>query len=240
MGADPTWQSFALGHENPVEQDRAIQAFLRVLKDVTSDPLLREQDGTSQMRLLVRADGRARWQWVQWAMQAAAHPDVKIRRISFSVSRIEADASFGRIDVELPKDRGLNEPQAETRKIKLKVFRRNHDDAERAYTIVKVDRSHQLKLLPGWRGRAHETPGRRAQYEVLVNTILTAVKEKAAGLGGEIHGEIVAPPPKGGLVPYVDVMHALSVLRRAGIENVHFEGAAFPLTSAERAAVRRR
>lgn len=81
-------REFNLASENPGEQDDAIQALQDALREVHgNDPSLREPDGASKVPVMIHGDHAAKWKYVQWIMQACAHPDIKIYKLQFAVKR---------------------------------------------------------------------------------------------------------------------------------------------------------
>ncbi len=81
---------FNLASEDPGEQDDAIQALQDALRQVHSERgeiLLREKDGASKVPVMIHADWGAKWKYVQWIMQACAHPDIKIYKLQFAVKK---------------------------------------------------------------------------------------------------------------------------------------------------------
>lgn len=84
---------FSLASDDPVVQDGAIQSLRRVLFDLVKDAGrdAREPDGASKIPVLVHADWGAKWKYVQWVMQACAHPDIKIYKIHFAVRKPLSD-----------------------------------------------------------------------------------------------------------------------------------------------------
>lgn len=239
-------RAFELGSEDPGKQDDAIQALVDCLATAASlAPQQRNPDGSSKLRALIHADRRAKWKYVQWVMQACAHPKVKVMHIAFALRRGEAGAAalatertkpFGRLDVDLPTAAWAHH-QPRPPKVKIKLFRRDMHLPEQAHTIMKVDAPRQIFKLPaGWRGRAAEAPQRIEQYDRTIAQLRRVVDARIAAHGGTVTGEIVAPPPKGGSVPYEDIMQMVHMLRQAGVHTIYFEGAATPLTARERAA----
>ena len=175
--------------------------------------------------------------------------DIVFQLIIFFLLTLKFKTLDRRIDSMLPKDRGLAPTPSfppDFLKVKIKVFRRNLQSKEEAYTLIKVDNTKQFSLPKGWKGRDKEEELDKANgttrvktYDNVVNNVFALVKSKLAAHGGkaeEVKGEIVAPPPKGGAVPHGDIMSMLNVFLRSNITDVVFEGAATPLTSKERAA----
>jgi biopolymer transport protein ExbD len=79
---------FSLSSENPGEQDDAIQALQDALREVHGkDATLREKDGASRVPVMIHGDHAAKWKYVQWIMQACAHPDIKIYKLQFAVKK---------------------------------------------------------------------------------------------------------------------------------------------------------
>ncbi|MGE0191687.1 MAG: ExbD/TolR family protein [Planctomycetota bacterium] len=95
---------YDLSKENPVEQDRAVQDLKRMLKAFVEDRRaageeVYEPDGACKVPVLIHADRAAHWKYVQWIMQVAADPSIKIYKLQFSVKRPpnmkDADAPAG-------------------------------------------------------------------------------------------------------------------------------------------------
>jgi len=79
---------FDLASEDPGEQDDAIQALQDALREVHGkDATLREKDGASKVPVMIHGDHAAKWKYVQWIMQACAHPDIKIYKLQFAVKK---------------------------------------------------------------------------------------------------------------------------------------------------------
>ncbi len=169
--------------------------------------------------------------------------DIVFQLIIFFLLSLKFKTIDQRIESMLPKDRGLAATPTfpeDFLKVKIKVFRRDMDDKEKAYTLVKIDNDQRTFSLPrGWKGRLKETPERVREYDGKIGAIRMIVAEKMKAHGGkadEVKGEIVAPPPKGGAVPHGDIIQVLDVFLNLGMLDVVFEGAATPLTNRERAA----
>ncbi|MDJ0974756.1 MAG: hypothetical protein QNJ98_09885 [Planctomycetota bacterium] len=85
-----------LGAAAGAEAQQAVLDGLRnALRDLSSQPGMREADGSSKLKVLVEGDRDAKWQYVQWLMQAMAHPDLKIYKMQFRV-RGEAESGSDR------------------------------------------------------------------------------------------------------------------------------------------------
>jgi biopolymer transport protein ExbD len=79
---------FKLASEDPGEQDDAIQALTTALRQIHgNDPTVREKDGASKVPVMIHGDWGAKWKYVQWIMQACAHPDIKIYKLQFAVKK---------------------------------------------------------------------------------------------------------------------------------------------------------
>ena len=169
--------------------------------------------------------------------------DIVFQLIIFFLLSLKFKTIDRRIESMLPKDRGLAATPTfpeDFLKVKIKVFRRDMADQEKAYTLIKIDNDRKSYSLPrGWKGRNKDTAERVKQYDAIMAAVKTVVDKKMKAHGGlpeEVKGEIVAPPPKGGAVPHGDVVQVLNVFLSLGMIDVVFEGAATPLTSKERAA----
>jgi biopolymer transport protein ExbD len=79
---------FSLSSEDPGEQDDAIQALRDALRQTMGgDASLIEKDGSSKIPVMIHGDWAAKWKYVQWIMQACAHPDIKIYKLQFAVKK---------------------------------------------------------------------------------------------------------------------------------------------------------
>ncbi len=170
--------------------------------------------------------------------------DIVFQLIIFFLLSLKFKTIDRRIESMLPKDRGLAPTPTfpeDFLKVKIKVFRRDMADTEKAYTLIKIDNDKQTYSLPrGWKGRIKDTADRVGKYDSVIAAIKSVVGKKMKAHGGapeDVKGEIVAPPPKGGSVPHGDIMQVLDIFLKAEISDVVFEGAATPLTSRERAAL---
>ena len=77
-----------MASEDPGEQDDAIQALTTALRQIHgNDPTVREKDGASKVPVMIHGDWGAKWKYVQWIMQACAHPDIKIYKLQFAVKK---------------------------------------------------------------------------------------------------------------------------------------------------------
>jgi hypothetical protein len=168
--------------------------------------------------------------------------DIVFQLIIFFLLSLKFKTIDRRIDSMLPKDRGPNQVPAfpkDFQKVRVKVFRRDVQDAHKAATVVRIDNDRRVFALPaGWRGRGAETPERVRRYDATIAAIRSVIAAKRAAHGpdaAKVKGEIVAPPPRGGLVPDGDVIRILDTFLSLGMTDVVFEGQSTPLSSRERA-----
>ena len=160
--------------------------------------------------------------------------DIVFQLIIFFLLSLKFKTIDRRIESMLPDDRGTAIRPAfpeDEQKIKLKVFRRHIGDPEAAYTLIKLDNARQFRLPAGWKGRAQESAARIALYDRTYAAIQAALEERLAALGGvagDVKGEIVAPPPRGGAVPHGDVVGLINAYIAVGMLDVRFEGATEP------------
>jgi biopolymer transport protein ExbD len=77
--------SWPLAVADPVAQDSALEALRQELRKLTRDPILRNTDGTSKAMVLVRADRKAKFKYVQWIMQVCSDQNVQIYKIHFGI-----------------------------------------------------------------------------------------------------------------------------------------------------------
>ncbi len=171
--------------------------------------------------------------------------DIVFQLIIFFLLSLKFKTIDRRIESMLPKDRGLAPTPTfpeDFLKVKIKLFRRDMKDKEKAHTVLRIDNDRTTYKLPAaWKGRLKElSAGTRVQdYDKTMARIKSVVVKKMKAHGGnpeEVKGEIVAPPPKGGAVPHGDIVQVLNIFLELGMIDVVFEGAATPLTSKERAA----
>ena len=234
-GIDGT--TFDIAADDPVQADRAIQQLRQQLKAMV-DASPKEPDASSKINLILVADATAKWRYAQWIAQCAA--TAWIYRIHFAVQRQgERDAVV--LETLLPKDRGFSATSdfpAEELKVKIKLFRRNlHQSMADQYTLVRVDSTHSWHLPKGWPASRGDAEARALHGKVL-DKVAQTVLVKVKSMGGDVSGEIVAPPPKGGAVPCEDVLNMVAILKRAGVSVITFEGSAMPLTRHEREELR--
>jgi biopolymer transport protein ExbD len=76
-----------LASENPEEQRVALDNLRRELRNLTNNPLWRNEDRSSKVPVMIHGDRDARWQYVQWIMQVCADPQIAIYRIQFAVKK---------------------------------------------------------------------------------------------------------------------------------------------------------
>ncbi|MDF1702747.1 MAG: biopolymer transporter ExbD, partial [Planctomycetota bacterium] len=144
--------------------------------------------------------------------------DIVFQLIIFFLLSLKFKTIDRRIESMLPKDRGLAATPTfpeDFLKVKIKVFRRDMADTEKAYTLIKIDNDKQTFSLPkGWKGRNKDTADNVKRYDAIMAAVKSVVEKKMKAHGGapeEVKGEIVAPPPKGGAVPHGDVIQLLNV-----------------------------
>ena len=71
----------------PEQQVEALSQLRDVLRKLTSDPSLREEDRSSRVPVMIHGDRNARWQYVQWIMMVCAEPSIGVYKIQFAVRR---------------------------------------------------------------------------------------------------------------------------------------------------------
>jgi biopolymer transport protein ExbD len=73
---------------NPEQQQAALEGLkreLRALAGPMTNNALREPDSSSKVVILIRGDRQAKWKYIQWIMQVAADPQIKIYKMHFAV-----------------------------------------------------------------------------------------------------------------------------------------------------------
>ncbi len=160
--------------------------------------------------------------------------DIVFQLIIFFLITLKFKTIDERIDANMPKDRGPNitPPSFEDKpKVKLKVFRKNKADEATAYTLVKIDNSHRVRLPSGpWKGTQEDNQARLKAYgEAMAQIRAILIAKRQAVLNDpELYAEIVSPKPDGGAVPEGDVISLLDTLVAVGMTDIRFEGAAMP------------
>lgn len=160
--------------------------------------------------------------------------DIVFQLIIFFLITLKFKTMDERIDASMPKDRGpFSSPitPMDTPKVKLKVFRKNKGDEVNAYTLVKIDSSHSVRLPSGsWQGTAEDNRSRLAAYDKAIAKIrqVLVTKRDLLGRDPEMYAEIVAPKPDGGAVPEGDVIRLVDTLMDVGLSSIRFEGTSMP------------
>ena len=80
-------KSFELSDPDPTKADAAIQELKRELRKMHEErgEVALEPDGASKIPVLIHADRKASWKFVQWIMQVGADQSIKIYKVQFSV-----------------------------------------------------------------------------------------------------------------------------------------------------------
>ena len=78
---------YSLSSDSPQAQEAALAAIRSELVALTRDPRFREPDSASMIPVLIHGDRGAKWQYVQWIMQVAAHPAIRIYKMQFAVKK---------------------------------------------------------------------------------------------------------------------------------------------------------
>ena len=183
---------YDLGTIDPGVQDDNVLAFTRHLRQLVPAKKHRNQDGTSKLRALIYADHGAPWKYVQWIMQAFAHPDVRVPRISFALRRAETagkdlvakkgePSRFARRDSVLPTDQGPAAKPPPT--VKIKMFRRNLGMKSEVYTYIRLGPKLGFSLPKAWQGRLREAPKRVEAYDKTLKAMRGVVAKQI-----EAHG----------------------------------------------------
>jgi biopolymer transport protein ExbD len=165
--------------------------------------------------------------------------DIVFQLILFFLFSIHFKSLEFRIESSLPKDRGLKAtPTLVTPipSIKVALFRINADDAEKAYTKIKVANSEVILPKTKWTGKNSLDKQMEDVRDIEFAKVEGKIREllKAAP---EFKGEIDTPAPFGGSVPHADVVRVLDCFLAAGVKEVNFTGAAAPLPKAAVAAL---
>jgi hypothetical protein len=167
--------------------------------------------------------------------------DVVFQLVTFFLLTLKFTTPEGRIDSELPKDRGLAPTPTiikDFENIKVKLFRKNKENLDEAATKIKIGNNWEIMLPKGrWPTDSNSEAAKNFQkeYDKILGTIVAKIKEEwqKQNNSPEVHGEISAPPPDGPAVPHGDVVRILDSFLAAGLKMINFEGAGAPLPSRE-------
>jgi biopolymer transport protein ExbD len=167
--------------------------------------------------------------------------DIVFQLVTFFLLTLHFATPEDRIEGQLPKDRGPFDLPAvvdELEGVKVKLFRKNKENPDEAYTKVRVGNDWEIALPKG--RRAPDMP--REEAEALQREIDARFDQIAAKLREEwrrfdnrpdVHAEIAAPPPDGPAVPHGEVVRLLDVFMEIGMKEVGFQGAVAPLPGPE-------
>jgi hypothetical protein len=230
-----------LGQEDPAGQRRALADLSAALAAALREPAYRDERGNCRLSLRVRGSPYAKWQYVLWLLQTAAHPAVRMHILD-----LRLEDGTGSVRLDLPHDSGITSQQVELveegkegevaeseleggclvcEPLRIKMFRRDVWDPSTVYTRFKLgDRA--FKLAAGTK------PGQPA-YEASMLKVERALDEALEDLGpaGQAAVEIIAPPPKGPLTPYGEVHHLLTQVRAKGDYRILLQGNPAPIVN---------
>jgi biopolymer transport protein ExbD len=157
--------------------------------------------------------------------------DIVFQLILFFLFSLRFKSLQYRIETALPKDRGLAAtPQMvqDIPNIKITLFRENAE-SDQAYTKLKIAGGQPIVLKPRkWTRDMVEDTKIEDDLDREYAAIQARIKE-LHDANKELKGEIECPPPKGAAVPHTDVIRVLDCFLGAGITEVNFVGASFPL-----------
>jgi biopolymer transport protein ExbD len=167
--------------------------------------------------------------------------DIVFQLVTFFLLTLHFATPEDRIESQLPKDRGLAAtPQFVTdfQNVKVKLFRKNKETPDEAFTKVKIGNDWEIALPKGrWRPGMprEEEEALQKEHDQKFAQIAAKIRDewKKQDNSPEVHGEISAPPPDGGAVPHGDIVRVLDIFLEVGMKEVNFEGGAAPLPTAE-------
>ncbi len=207
------------------EKKATIDALVAELAKATSAASTREKDGTSKFRLEVAVDGGVPWLVLQWAMQVAADPAVRIRRVRFAPT----DGSPA-CDVTLPTDvdAGLplyRLPPSMTATVSLG---KEKDAAVPSPRIRIGGRDQVLASVAGTDDPAKDAEGAASLDEPFraIDAQLLDVHTGSPSLVGEV------AVPEGGKIASRVVVRLVRSFQAAGFASIRFGGAPFPKPAA--------
>jgi len=214
----------ALGRVSGVEdgEKRAtLDALAAELGRVAALPVNREADGASALTLEIALDGGVPWVVLQWAMQVAAAPAVRIRRVCFAPT----DGSPA-CEVTLPTDVGANTPLYRLPpSMTATVSLARAKDGTVASPRIRIGaRDHGLAGVAGTAEPAKDAEGAASLDEPFA-AIDAQLVEVHAG-SPQLVGEVVVPD--GSTIASRLVVRLVRAYQHAGFASIRFGGAAFP------------
>jgi hypothetical protein len=196
-----------------VAREVALRSLEEALVKVVADPARRQADGSAKVRLVLRPSPKAAWRSIQWSLMAAAD--------RAKIFRVRLGEGNGALDLDLPRDRGLRSaigpppgPQGRVPEpASLSLF-----------PVADMTSSARTRLrLPGTTSRDVDfAAGDDRGVDALAAAIREWIPPKVPVV------MVRTPPPKGGDIPYADVLAVLRALRAAGATDIHLEGAPSP------------
>lgn len=156
--------------------------------------------------------------------------DIVFQLLIFFLLSLRFKSVDRRIESEMPREVGTRPLVAQTPppRLVVKLFRKNAERADRAFTRVRVGNRHTIDLPTTPRGEAIEADDVR---DAALERVIAAIHDvrRRGGFDPDVKGEIRAPLPEGQAVPHADVIAVLDAFLRAEFEDVAFAGAPLPL-----------
>ena len=164
--------------------------------------------------------------------------DVVFQLIVFFLLSLKFKSVDRRLDSLLPKKVGITEsfvPEDEAPNLTVKLFRRNVDDPDRAYTLMRVGNHYECKLPAGDFDEkdVSGTQARLTEYDRVFAELHRVIGTTWARMGHnpDVKAVIKTPRPTGFRVPHGDVVRVLDTFVDVGLTQVGFEGTRAPLPS---------
>lgn len=212
--------------EAPEERAKGLDLLTTPLAEAAGQPGLRRPDGTSDLRLLVRADRRAPWKTVLSLASLAARPAVRVREVGF-VTRGSTPDRPGLLVVPTsalvargPADGPDAPPVPTQRTIQIKLFRKErHRRDEEQFTRIRIGETPSIDLPRQGLQPAEDAQAARTQYLAKVReALLRAKAELGAAPGAAALGCVIRTPmPDGPSVPVEDVLAAAQLALDLGL-----------------------
>ncbi len=246
---DPTGEPPRVLHEGRLEGSAeevraALGGLEAALVEATADPALRLLDGYSTVRLVFEVDPLVPWEQVEWVMGSASSRTARLWRMRFLTGTPEPA-----VDIDLPKDRSIPDDERGVF-LMLDVKLRHLDSAGSGSRRTRVTLACAYaelgaeSLLPV--GDADETtfdacgeftlPSHAEPSDAVASVwqrIEDVLRARIRDADRPL-GFIVTPPIRGGQLPFRDVLSAMLLLRRVGVERLRLDGGpGRPLTAAD-------
>ncbi len=202
----------------PARASDGLDALERALVEITAR-VPRDLNGLSPVALELVPSKQARWRWIQWTMQAAAHPKVLMVTMRFGAEGSDETPFEQRLPVDLAMEPTDESPPVGVAVI-VQVSEKGGARIRLAGTESPWTVDFDSSLAP--------IESRPVELSRAMSELSSSLRTAAAGERNGVFGDIEVPTPSGDGVTYELVHEVLRAFREAGIDDVRFNGAARP------------